>query len=72
MKPILHFSDLLNQIGRPLLLSCPRCGYSFSDVEIEAIIKREKELHDDLSPSCVPLTCKNCDKEMIIAELISI
>lgn len=69
MENILCLSDLLNVIGRPLLVSCPRCGCSFTSEDVEMIIQIE---NDNMSERFIPFKCSNCDKEMSIVDLISI
>lgn len=67
MKTFTCLGDLFNWAGRPLFVSCPQCGRSFSHEEVEELIKSE----NDISDKYLPIKCSNCDKEMSIADLIS-
>lgn len=69
MENFTCLGDLFNWAGRPLFLSCPRCGRSFSHEEIEALIKSE---NNNLLDKFLPITCPNCDKEMSVIDLISL
>lgn len=70
MENILCLSDLLNIIGRPLLVSCPGCGCSFTPEEVEMIIQIEKD-NMSMSEKFIPFKCSNCDKEMSVVDLIT-
>jgi len=68
METFACLGDLFNWAGRPLFLSCPRCGRSFSHEEIEALIERE---NDNSKDRFIPITCSNCNKEMSVVDLIT-